>query len=228
MTGGAASTPQRSWGAEGARQGRGGHCFTSKWVDIPSVVAGFAAKSVDTSSLVAGLGGHAPGRLPMLPVEERGSMRIWSITAVLIVVASTKTAGCPPPNNPSPSETSLTGTWQSSIDAGNPATDRLRYVLLDDAGMLTGVELVNDPLVTAQFHTVDVLSGMHAGSVMTLHAAVTGDTITATFDGGTLVGIDRFSQPLVFQDGVSAYQLNISFVMTRISTDATIADGGFQ
>jgi hypothetical protein len=155
-------------------------------------------------------------------------MKIQSIAAVLFVVACTKAASNPPPNNPPPMQTSLTGTWQSAIDAGDPATDRLQYVLIEDAGVLTGVILVNDPLVTTQFHTLDVFSGTHAGSVVILHATVTGDTITATFDGGTLAGVDPFSQPLVFRDGGAAYQLNIAFSMTRISTDATIADGGFQ
>ena len=146
-----------------------------------------------------------------------------------MVVGCTKAASTPPPNNNPPATLpSLTGTWESSMDAGNSAVDRLRYVLLEDAGALTGVALVNDPVTTSQFHTVDVLSGTHSGSVVTLHAAVTGDTINATFDGGTLVGIDPASQPLVFQDGGPAYQLNIPFSMMRISMDATIVDGGFQ
>jgi hypothetical protein len=164
----------------------------------------------------------------MLSVGSWDAMRMSSLAAVLIVVACTKTASTPPPNNPPPTQPTLTGTWQSAIDAGDPASDRLQYVLLEDAGVLTGVKLVNDPLVTTQFHTLDILTGTHAGSVVTLHAAVTGDTIIATFDGGVLVGIDPFSQPLVFQDGGPAYQLNLPFSMTRISMDATIADGGFR
>jgi hypothetical protein len=114
------------------------------------------------------------------------------------------------------------------MDAGNSAVNRLRYVLLEDAGALTGVALVNDPVTTSQFHTVDVLSGTHSGSVVTLRAEVTGDTINATFDGGILFGIDPASQPLVFQDGGPGYRLNIPFSMTRTSMNATIADGGFQ
>jgi hypothetical protein len=157
-------------------------------------------------------------------------MKIQQVVLFLLAVACTKsTATQTNTSGSNPPSVSLTGTWQGAFDGGPPPTSNiLQYVLIEDAGTLSGVSLINDPLVPTQFHTTDVLSGIRSGSSVVLHTTVTGDTITATFDGGTLVGVDPFSEPLVFRDGGPAYQLNIPFSMQRISMDATIADGGFQ
>jgi hypothetical protein len=147
------------------------------------------------------------------------------IAAALVLCACTKSSSSQDTNTP-PTQPSLTGTWQASIDAGDPATDKLQYILVEDAGTLTGVKLVNDPVTAAQFHTLDMLSGTHNGTSVILHTTVTADTITAVFDGGTLVGVDPFSDPVLFRDGGPVQQWNLPFSMTRISTNAPIPDAG--
>lgn len=149
---------------------------------------------------------------------------------LLFLVGCTKSSSSQTPTQPgNPAQANLTGTWQATVDGGgSPEAHSLQFVLIEDGGSLNGVKLINDPIVTTQFRTLDFLTGTHNGASVILQTTVTADTITATFDGGTLVGVDPFSQPVVARDGGPAYQLNISFSMTRISMDATIADGGFQ
>ncbi len=147
-------------------------------------------------------------------------MKTWFLGIIFVFLACTKAANTPlvtPPVTPD----IVTGTWQASTDGG-----LLQYILLEDAGTLTGMKLISDPLVATQFHTLDVLTGTHTGTSVILHTTVTADTITATFDGGTLAGIDPFSEPVILRDGGPAYQLNIPFLMTRISTAAPLPDAG--
>jgi hypothetical protein len=105
------------------------------------------------------------------------------------------------------------------VDAGGRAA-QLRFILIEDAGTLTGRELINDPVTTTEFHTIEILSGTHTGSWVVLHATLSGDTINATLDGGALSGLGPGSEPLMFQDGGPVPMLNLSFSMTQISTNA--------
>ena len=126
-----------------------------------------------------------------------------------------------------PAQASLTGTWQGPVDAGG-TTQLLQFVLIEDAGTLDVIELIQDPVTPATFHTIENLTGTHSGTTVTLQAALSGDTINATFDGGTLAGIDPASEPLMFRDGGSVHMLNVAFSMQRLSTDTPALDGGFQ
>jgi hypothetical protein len=143
--------------------------------------------------------------------------------AVLLLAACTKT----PSNSssPPPAQVNLTGTWQAQVDAGS-RTALLQFILIEDAGTLSGRKLVNDPTTATEFHTIDSLSGTHTGATVTLQTVNSGDAINATFDGGTLAGVDPFSLPIIFRDGGPAESVNLPFSMTRISTDAPIPDAG--
>jgi hypothetical protein len=156
-------------------------------------------------------------------------MRIQTIGAALLLLAAcTKAASnssTTQGNNPPPSQANLTGTWQAAVDAGT-RTALLQFILSEDAGTLSGRKLINDPTTTTEFHTIDSLAGTHTGTTVTLQTVNTGDTINATFDGGTLAGVDPFSLPIIFRDGGPAQSVNLSFSMTRISTDAPIPDAG--
>ena len=127
-------------------------------------------------------------------------------------------------NPPQPDQANLTGTWQGTIDGGEVTL--LQYVLIEDAGTLIGVKFINDPLNAAYFHNIDTLAGTHSGSSVVLQTSLTADTIRAVFDGGSLAGVDPFSEPLIFRDGGSYRQWNMLFVLTRISTSATFPDAG--
>jgi len=127
--------------------------------------------------------------------------------------------------NPRPTQSTLTGTWQAQVDGGN-RTVLLQYILIEDAGTLSGRKLVNDPLYLSEFHTIDSLIGTHRNETITLQTITSGDTFTATFDGGVLAGVDPYSRPLIFRDAGFPQSLNVPFTMTRISTDAPIPDAG--
>lgn len=118
----------------------------------------------------------------------------------------------------------ITGTWQGPIDAGTQVA-QLQFILSEDAGTITGRELVSDPLDSTQFHSIDTLSGTRTGASVVLYTAFSGDTINATLDAGLLSGIDPSTDPLTVDGGTPA-RLNISFSMTRISTAAPVLDGG--
>ena len=158
-----------------------------------------------------------------------GPVTRYTPLLLLLVGCTTSSSNQTPTPLGNSNEATLTGTWQATVDGGgSPEGHKLQFVLIEDAGSLSGVELINDPIVTTQFHTLDLLTGTHHGSRVILQTTLRADTITAAFDGGTLVGVDPFSQPLVMRDGGPAYRLNISFSMMRISTDTSILDGGFQ
>jgi hypothetical protein len=152
-------------------------------------------------------------------------MKMESIAMLLLVVACTKTSTSTQQQQPPPTQQNITGTWQGPIDAGTRIA-QLQFILIEDAGTITGRELVNDPFDSTQFHTLDTVSGTHTGTSVVLHTAFSGDTINATLDGGTLSGIEPSTDTSV-GDGGTATRLNLQFSMTRISMDATIADEGF-
>lgn len=114
----------------------------------------------------------------------------------------------------------LTGTWQGPVDLG-ARTGLLRFVLIDDGGVLNGREQVNDPLDPAIFRTIDVVSGTFRSGTMTL--VTPRDTITADLDGGVLTGVDPFTLPPGLVDG-GPRQLNMRFTMTRTSADTSALD----
>jgi hypothetical protein len=150
-------------------------------------------------------------------------MRIQLIGVILVGVACTKAA-----NNSStttPTQSTLTGTWQAQVDGGS-RTVLLQYILIEDAGTLSGRKLVNDPTYPSEFHTIDTLTGTHSNETVTLQTITSGDTFNATFDGGTLAGVDPYSLPLILRDGGLPPSLNVPFSMTRISTAAPIPDAG--
>lgn len=151
-------------------------------------------------------------------------MRIQILGVILLLAACTKAASNVSTSPPA-SQANLTGTWQAQIDAGS-RTALLQYILIEDAGALSGRTLINDPSNATEFHTLDTLSGTHNNATVTLQTVNTGDTINATFDGGTLAGVDPFSVPLIFRDGGPSASLNVPFSMTRISTNAPIPDAG--
>ena len=151
-------------------------------------------------------------------------MKVQTLGAILLFAACTKAANSSSTNPPA-MQSSLTGTWQAQVDGGS-RTALLQYILVDDAGSLSGRKLVNDPTDATEFHTVDNLSGAHSNATVTLQTVNTADTINATYDGGTLVGVDPFSVPLIFRDGGPPQSLNVPFSMTRISTNAPIPDAG--
>jgi hypothetical protein len=149
-------------------------------------------------------------------------MKMKSILALLIVLACTKSSTST--QSQPPTQQNVTGTWQGSIDAGARIA-QLQFILIEDAGTVSGRKLVDDPSDSTQFHTLDLVSGTHSGTTVVLHTAFSGDTINATLDGGTLSGIDPSTDPSVGDAGVVT-RLNLSFSMTRISTDAPVLDGG--
>ena len=155
-------------------------------------------------------------------------MRIQIIGIILLGAACTKAANnssTTTSTNPPPTQSSLTGTWQAQVDGGS-RTVLLQYILIEDAGTLSGRKLVNDPTYPSEFHTLDTLTGTRSNETVTLQTVTTGDTINATFDGGILAGVVPYSLPLSFRDGGPPRSLNVPFSMTRISTDAPIPDAG--
>jgi hypothetical protein len=151
-------------------------------------------------------------------------MKMTSILALLIVFACTKSSTSTQSQPPPPTQQNVTGTWQGSIDAGARIA-QLQFILIEDAGTISGRQLVDDPSDSTQFHTLDTVSGTHSGATVVLHTAFSGDTINATLDGGTLSGIDPSTDPSVGDAG-AVTRLNLPFSMTRISTSAPGLDGG--
>jgi hypothetical protein len=149
-------------------------------------------------------------------------MKKHLILVLLVTAACTKSSTTTQPSPPT--RQNITGTWQGAIDAGTRIA-LLQFILIEDAGTLTGRELVNDPSDATEFHTLDTISGTHNGRTVMLHTALSGDTINATLDGRALSGIEPATDPFVSDGGVVT-RLNLPFSMTRISTSAPVLDGG--
>ena len=162
-----------------------------------------------------------PQCVTVLPLEV--PMKMESLALLMLVVACTKTSKGTQ-EQPAPTQQNITGTWQGPIDAGTQIV-QLQFILIEDAGTITGRQLLSDPLDSTQFHTIDTLSGTHAGASVVLYAGLSGDTINATLDGGTLSGIDPSTDPSTIDSG-TPNRLNLAFSMTRISTNAPILDAG--
>jgi hypothetical protein len=114
------------------------------------------------------------------------------LLALLFVAGCTKSSqpppgggGAPGGGGPGVGYEPLTGVWQGPVDAGSRAAI-LRFTLVEDAGKLVGFQAVNDPEQPAEFHTIDRLNGVRRGNEVVLHG--TNETITATLDGGRLIG----------------------------------------
>jgi len=153
------------------------------------------------------------------------------LLAVLLVAGCTKSSqptpgggSTPGGGGPGVGYDPLTGVWQGTVDAGSRAAI-LRFTLAEDAGTLVGFQAVNDPEQPAEFHTIDRLNGVRRGNDVLLHG--TTETITATLDGGRLIGIDPLTEPTEGLDaGQQPASVNIYFEMVRTSTTVVLPDAG--
>jgi hypothetical protein len=110
-------------------------------------------------------------------------MRVLLVTGLLLAACSKSSSNKPPPATTTPPATTdpLTGVWQGTVDAGSRAAI-LRFIIVEDAGTLSGFQAVNDPEKPDEFHTIDRLNGTRNGNDVILRSST--ETITATLDGG--------------------------------------------
>jgi hypothetical protein len=123
-----------------------------------------------------------------------------------------------------PAADTLTGVWQGPVDFGT-RTATFRFSIVEDAGTLMGYHYVNDPDDAGEFHLMQSFTGTRTGGAISLRTPT--ETITASLDGGVLVGVDPMTQP---SDGLDAGQQpavqNVPFSMTRITRVVVLPDAG--
>ena len=163
--------------------------------------------------------------MPVLPLARTtGLLLIVALLGVGCTKSSQSTSGGGGPSGGGPGAGSdpLTGLWQGTVDAGSRAAI-LRFTLVEDAGTLFGFQAVNDPERADEFHTIDRLTGVRRGNDVELHAST--ETITATLDGGRLIGVDPLTEP---SEGLDAGQqpgsVNLYFEMVRTTKTVVLPD----
>jgi hypothetical protein len=97
--------------------------------------------------------------------------------------------------------------------------------MVEDAGTLLGYHYVNDPDDAGEFHLMQPFTGTRVGNTISLQTPT--ETITASLDGGLLVGVDPMTEPSAGLDaGQTPARLNIPFSMTRITRTFVPPDAG--
>ena len=161
----------------------------------------------------------------MLPLSSQ--------TKCLLLVAGVLLAGCTKSSRTTPgggatpgapSYDPLTGVWEGSFDAGSRIA-KLRFTLVEDAGTLSGFEAMNDPDQPDFFHTLDLVSGVRHGNDVGLQASTA--TITASLDGGRLIGTAKLTEPSEGLDaGDQPASVTINLEMVRTTTTVVLPDAG--
>ena len=146
-------------------------------------------------------------------------------TKCLLLAAGVLLAGCTTSSQTTPSGGAipgapsydpLTGVWEGSFDAGSRIA-KLRFTLVEDAGTLWGFEAMNDPDQPDYFHTLDLMSGVRHGNDVSLQASTA--TITASLDGGHLIGAATLTEPSEGLDaGDQPASVTIHLEMVRTTT----------
>ena len=154
-------------------------------------------------------------------------------TKCLLLVAGVLLAGCTKSSRTTPgggatpgapSYDPLTGVWEGSFDAGSRIA-KLRFTLVEDAGTLSGFEAMNDPDQPDFFHTLDLVSGVRHGNDVGLQASTA--TITASLDGGRLIGTAKLTEPSEGLDaGDQPASVTINLEMVRTTTTVVLPDAG--
>jgi len=125
---------------------------------------------------------------------------------------------------PPPTVDSLTGVWEGAVDFGS-RTALFRFSIVEDAGTLVGFQYVNDPSDAGEFHLMQPFSGARTGNSIRLQTPT--ETITASLDGGLLVGVDPMTEPAIGLDaGQQPEVLNVPFSLTRTTRSVVFPDAG--
>lgn len=171
------------------------------------------------------MGSAAERVLPVLPLNSR-ARRFVPLVAVVLAAGCTKSIQPTPDGGGSgtPPYDPLTGVWVGTVDAGSRAA-KLRFTLVDDAGTLFGFKAINDPEEPDKFVTLDRFNGTRRGNDVVLQAST--ETITATLDGGRLIGVDPLTEPTEGLDaGQQPASVNLYFEMVRTTTTVVLPDAG--
>jgi hypothetical protein len=101
----------------------------------------------------------------------------------------------------------------------------LRLAITEDAGVVAGWQYVNDPSDPSEFHLVQPFTGTRIGNSVSLVTPT--ETITATLDGGMLVGVDPLTEPTeVLDAGQAPAVVPLVFSMARINSTVIPPDAG--
>ena len=155
--------------------------------------------------------------------------RAIALGVVLLAVACSKSGpsgggGGGGGGGPPPTVDPLTGVWEGPVDFGS-RTARFRFSIVEDAGTLVGFHYVNDPSDAGEFHLMQPFTGARTGDSVRLQTPT--ETITASLDGGLLVGVDPMTEPAIGLDAGQQPEVhNVPFALTRTTRSVFFPDAG--